>query len=43
MPIDKVEDALERDYFMSAEEALKFGLLDEVINKREQAEHPVPH
>lgn len=41
--IDKIEDALERDYFMSADEAKAFGILDEVITKRSLAEHPVPH
>ena len=32
--IGKVEDALERDNFMSSEEAQKWGLLDEVVSKR---------
>jgi len=31
---DKVQEALERDTFLSAEEALAFGLVDEVIEKR---------
>ncbi|MET0606475.1 MAG: ATP-dependent Clp protease proteolytic subunit [Beijerinckiaceae bacterium] len=29
-----VEDALERDNFMSSEEAVKFGLIDKVVDKR---------
>ena len=29
-----IEDALERDNFMSAEEALKFGLIDKVVKTR---------
>ena len=29
-----IEDALERDNFMSAEEAVKFGLIDKVVDKR---------
>lgn len=33
--IAKVEAALERDNFMSAEEAMKFGLIDQVYMKRE--------
>lgn len=33
-PIAKIKIALERDTFLSAEEALKFGLVDEVIEKR---------
>ena len=32
--LDKVEAALERDNFMSAEEAKKFGLIDHVISNR---------
>ena len=30
----KVEDALERDYFLTAEAAKDFGLVDKVIDKR---------
>ncbi len=30
------DEALERDFFMSAEEAKEFGIIDEVIAKREQ-------
>jgi ATP-dependent Clp protease protease subunit len=33
-PIDKVSLAVERDNFMSAEEAKTFGLIDEVVHKR---------
>ncbi|MBL4589661.1 MAG: ATP-dependent Clp endopeptidase proteolytic subunit ClpP [Alphaproteobacteria bacterium] len=32
--IKVIEDALERDNFMSAEEALKFGLIDKVVKTR---------
>lgn len=32
--IENVEEALERDNFMSAQEAQKWGLLDEVVTKR---------
>jgi ATP-dependent Clp protease, protease subunit len=32
--VKEIEDALERDNFMSAEEALKFGLIDKVLEKR---------
>ncbi len=32
--VKEVEDALERDNFMSAEEAVKFGLVDKVLEKR---------
>jgi ATP-dependent Clp protease protease subunit len=34
---ETIEKTLDRDYFMSAEDARKFGLVDEVISKR----HPV--
>lgn len=32
--LSEIEDALDRDNFMSAEEAKKFGLIDKVIEKR---------
>ena len=33
-PIEKIQVDTERDNFMSAEEAMKYGLIDEVITKR---------
>jgi len=33
-PIKKIEDALERDYFLTSEAAKEFGLIDKVIDKR---------
>jgi ATP-dependent Clp protease, protease subunit len=33
-PLQKIEDALERDYFMTSEMAKDFGLVDKVIDKR---------
>jgi ATP-dependent Clp protease, protease subunit len=33
-PLKKIEDALERDTFMTAEAAKDFGLIDKVIDKR---------
>jgi ATP-dependent Clp protease, protease subunit len=33
-PYETIERTLDRDHFMSAEEALKFGLVDEVLTKR---------
>jgi ATP-dependent Clp protease protease subunit len=36
-PIDKVREDTERDYFMSAESALEYGIVDEVVANREQA------
>ncbi|MEZ5773823.1 MAG: ATP-dependent Clp protease proteolytic subunit [Hyphomicrobiaceae bacterium] len=35
-----IERTLDRDYFMSAEEAQKFGLIDHVLSKRQDAEDP---
>ena len=32
--LQKIEDALERDYFLTAEMAKDFGLVDKVIDKR---------
>ncbi len=31
---DKIEQTLDRDYFMTAEEAKKFGIIDDVIKER---------
>lgn len=36
-PLKVIEDALERDRFMSAEEAKEFGLIDEVVSNRPKA------
>jgi ATP-dependent Clp protease, protease subunit len=33
-PLKKIEDALERDYFLTSEMAKDFGLVDKVIDKR---------
>jgi len=33
-PLDVIETAMERDKYMSAEEAKAFGLIDEVMEKR---------
>ena len=35
--LKKIEETMERDSFMSAEEALKFGLIDHVITSRPEA------
>lgn len=32
--IDKVEQIMERDYYMTSEEAVEFGLIDSVLVKR---------
>ena len=33
-PLEKIQHDVERDYFMSAEEAMEYGLIDEVIVKK---------
>src|SRR5919201_1503025 len=33
-PLKKIEDALERDYFLTGEQAVEWGIVDRVINKR---------
>jgi ATP-dependent Clp protease protease subunit len=35
---DVIENTLDRDYFMSAEQAQEFGLIDKVLEKRDEAE-----
>ncbi len=35
-PLDKVSVDTERDYFMSAEEAMAYGLIDEVMHRKEK-------
>jgi ATP-dependent Clp protease protease subunit len=37
-PIEEIEKVMERDKFMSPTEALEFGLIDEVMTKREVAD-----
>ena len=34
--VDTIRKTLERDYFMTANEAKKFGVIDEIINNRDQ-------
>ena len=36
--LDKVEAALERDNFMSAEDAKEWGLIDEIVESRKEVE-----
>jgi ATP-dependent Clp protease, protease subunit len=38
--LDKISMDTERDYFMSGEEAMKYGLVDKVIEHREEEEEP---
>jgi ATP-dependent Clp protease protease subunit len=39
--LQKIEDILERDYFMTAETAMDFGLVDKVIDKRPEPPPPL--
>jgi ATP-dependent Clp protease protease subunit len=32
-PLEKIEQDMERDYYMTAEEAFKYGIVDKVLNK----------
>jgi ATP-dependent Clp protease protease subunit len=41
-PIKKIEDALERDYFLTAEAAKDFGLIDKVMEKRPEDPNAKP-
>ena len=40
-PYETIERTLDRDYFMTAEQAKEFGLIDRVMTKREDAEAAV--
>jgi ATP-dependent protease ClpP protease subunit len=35
MPMEKIEQETERDKYMSAKEALEYGLIDEVLHEQE--------
>jgi ATP-dependent Clp protease protease subunit len=39
--LEKIAEDTERDFFMSAEEAKNYGLIDQVINRRPSALNPV--
>jgi ATP-dependent Clp protease, protease subunit len=40
-PLERIEEDTERDFFMSAEEAVSYGLIDRVISNRPSAVRPV--
>lgn len=40
-PIDKIDRDTDRDFFMSAEEAKEYGLIDQVIERKEGTERAV--
>ena len=35
-PLEKIKTDVERDYFMTAEEAMNYGLVDKVITKNDK-------
>jgi ATP-dependent Clp protease protease subunit len=39
-PLSRIEEDTERDFFMSAEEAKEYGLIDQVISRRPSAINP---
>ncbi len=41
-PLERIEEDTERDFFMSAEEAKDYGLIDQVIDRRGASARPVP-
>jgi len=41
-PLEKIEEDTERDFFMSADEALTYGLIDTVIDKHAAGSRPQP-
>lgn len=36
--LDEIEKLMERDYFMSAEEALQLGIVDQILTRRTEHE-----
>ena len=41
-PLKKIEDALERDYFLTGEMAVEWGVVDKVIDKRHEEPPSIP-
>jgi len=40
-PLERIEEDTDRDFFMSAEESVHYGLIDQVIDRRPSASRPV--
>jgi ATP-dependent Clp protease, protease subunit len=40
-PLERIQDDTDRDFYMSAAEAVDYGLIDQVITRRPSAIHPV--
>jgi ATP-dependent Clp protease, protease subunit len=41
-PLEKIQEDTDRDFYMSAEEAKEYGLIDTVIDRRVSAVNPPP-
>jgi ATP-dependent Clp protease, protease subunit len=41
-PYETIEKTLDRDYFMTSDQAKDFGIIDRVLNKREEVEAVLP-
>jgi ATP-dependent Clp protease protease subunit len=41
-PYDTIEKTLDRDYFMTSDQAKDFGIIDRVLTKREEVEAVLP-
>lgn len=39
-PLKKIEKDTDRDYFLTSEQAMKYGIIDEVIEKRDLGKKP---
>jgi ATP-dependent Clp protease protease subunit len=37
-PLEQIEDDIDRDFFMSAQEAIEYGIVDEVMQSKKQTE-----
>ncbi|MGF1493203.1 MAG: ATP-dependent Clp endopeptidase proteolytic subunit ClpP [Microcoleaceae cyanobacterium] len=40
-PLSRIEEDTERDFFMSSQEAVEYGLVDQVIDRRPSATNPI--
>ena len=38
--LKEIESVMDRDTFMTAEQAMRFGIIDEILIKREEEEEP---
>ena len=35
-PLDRIENVMERDFFMDVNQAIEFGVIDKVLDKRQK-------